>query len=63
MTSDQVYLVERLKQLATTGAMSRYRWASGGEGWTDRLPSDSELVMHCLATYLDTRLLRSEERR
>jgi len=57
VTSDQVYTVERLRQLAGTGAMSRFKWSSGGDSWTDRLPSDSELVMHCLATYLDTRLL------
>jgi len=57
VSSDQVYLVSRLRQLSGTGAMSRYRWSSGGDNWTDLLPSDSEVVMHCLAAYLDTRLL------
>jgi len=57
VSSDQTYLVARLRDLAKTGAMSKYKWSSGGSGWTDRLPSDSELVMHCLATYMDSRLL------
>jgi len=55
--TDQTYLVARLRDLAKTGAMSKYKWSSGGDGWTDRLPSDSELVLHCLATYMDSRLL------
>jgi len=57
VSSDQTYLVARLRDLAKTGAMSKYKWSSGGAGWTDRLPSDSELVLHCLATYMDSRLL------
>jgi len=59
VSSDQSYLVARLRELASTGAMSKYRWSAGGENWSDRLPSDSEIVMHCLATYMDTRLLSS----
>jgi len=57
VSSDQTYLVHRLRELSSTGAMSRFRWSGGGEEWSDRLPSDSELVMHCLASYMDTRLL------
>jgi len=56
---DQTYLVARLRALAKTGAISKYRWNSGGEGWTDRLPTDSELIIHCLATYMDSRLQTS----
>merc|ERR1719397_415667 len=59
VSSDQTYLLDRLRALSVTGAMSGYRWSAGGEGWTDRLPSDSEIVMHCVATYMDTRLLVS----
>jgi len=59
VSTDQTYLVARLRELASTGAMSKYRWSTGGEKWSDRLPSDSEIVMHCLATYMDTRLLSS----
>eukprot|EP00092_Neocalanus_flemingeri_P009246 GFUD01009951.1.p1 GENE.GFUD01009951.1~~GFUD01009951.1.p1 ORF type:complete len:540 (+),score=208.25 GFUD01009951.1:58-1677(+) len=59
VSTDQTYLVARLRDLAKTGAMSKYKWSSGGDGWTDRLPSDSELVLHCIATYMDSRLLTS----
>jgi hypothetical protein len=52
---DQPYLLGRLRQLARTGALYRYRWSGGGEGWTERLPSDSELLLHCLASYLNSR--------
>ena len=57
VSSDQTYLVARLRALSSTGAMSSYRWSAGGKEWTDRLPSDSEIVMHCVTTYMDTRLL------
>jgi len=60
---DQVYLVSRLRELAKTGALSLYRWNGGGEGWSERLPSDSELLLHCLASYLDARLLTSASMR
>ena len=59
VSTDQTYLVDRLRALSATGAMSGYRWSTGGKDWTDRLPSDSEIVMHCVATYMDTRLLVS----
>lgn len=61
--SDQTYLVKRLRDLARTGAMSKFRWSSGGDGWTDRIPTDSELIMHCLATYMDSRLMTSTSTR
>ena len=57
VSTDQTYLVKRLRDLAGTGAMSRFRWSAGGDNWSDRLPSDSEVVLHCVATYMDTRLL------
>jgi len=60
---EQPYLVARLRQLAKTGAISLYRWNGGGEGWTERLPSDSEVLVHCLAAYLDSRLLTSASMR
>lgn len=57
VSTDQTYLLDRLRALSATGAMSGYRWKAGGKDWTDRLPSDSEIVMHCVTTYMDTRLL------
>ena len=40
--TDQTYMLKRSWELANTGAMSKFKWASGGEGWTD--------------TYMDSRL-------
>lgn len=59
VSSDQVYLLARLRQLAKTGALSLYKWDGGGAGWSDRLPTDSEVIVHCLASYMDSRLLTS----
>jgi len=56
---DQGYTMARLRQLAKTGALSEFRWAKGGSQWSDRLPTDSELLAHWLACYLDSRLLPS----
>jgi hypothetical protein len=61
--TDQTYMVKRLRDLAKTGAMSKFKWSSGGEGWTDRLPTDSELILHCLAAYMDSRLQTSSATR
>ena len=49
--------------LAKTGALSLFRWNGGGDGWTERLPSDAELLVHCLACYFDARLLTSASMR
>merc|ERR1712173_455972 len=37
VSTDQTYLVARLRALSSTGAMSSYRWSAGGKEWTDRL--------------------------
>jgi len=63
LSADQPYLLARLRELSSTGAMSKFRWNGGGPGWTDRLPSDSEVLMHFLATYLDSRLLSTTSTR
>jgi hypothetical protein len=56
----QEYLVQRLRELADGGAMSEYKWLSGGRfkgnNWSDKLPTDAELIMGCFAAYMDTRL-------
>ncbi len=60
LTPYQDYLVDRVRQLSTGGAMSAYKWNAGGSynkaEWNDKLPTDAELVMHCVASYLDSRL-------
>lgn len=56
----QEYVVRRITELASGGAMSAYRWNSGGrfkgEEWTDKFPTDAEIVMNCVASYLDMRM-------
>lgn len=41
--------------------MSEYRWNSGGslngKNWEEHLPTDAAIVMHLIATYLDSQLL------
>lgn len=61
-SSNQEYLVKRIKDLGSDGCMSEYWWCSGGSGnqygktWGEHLPTDAALVMHMLCTYLDCRL-------
>ena len=60
VTASQDYLVHRLRELARGGAMSGFRWNGGGSfrgrAWSDKLPSDAEIAMHCVAAYFDSRL-------
>ncbi|KAL4221292.1 hypothetical protein ACF0H5_019555 [Mactra antiquata] len=61
-SSDQEYLVKRIRELGSDGCISEYIWNSGGTGglygkkWEESLPSDAALVMHMFCTYLDSRL-------
>ncbi|KAL3289077.1 hypothetical protein HHI36_003519 [Cryptolaemus montrouzieri] len=61
VTANQEYLVKRIRQLAQGGCMSDFRWNGGGnhngKPWNDSLPTDCSIVMHFLATYLDTQLM------
>ncbi|XP_060759149.1 transmembrane protein 209 isoform X2 [Neoarius graeffei] len=60
ITSNQEYLVERIKELAHSGCMSSFRWSGGGNlknrKWDTDLPTDSTILMNILCTYLDSRL-------
>nr|CAD7589196.1 unnamed protein product [Timema genevievae] len=60
LTSNQEYLINRIRELAKGGCISEFRWNGGGnfhgKPWEDHLPTDSDVVMHLLATYLDTQL-------
>jgi len=60
ISQNQEYLVSRIRELARGGCMSEYRWNSGGlwqgKEWTPALPTDASLVLHLLATYLDSQL-------
>jgi len=46
--------------------MSEFRWCSGGalhgKPWEEHLPTDSALVMHLIATYLDLQLVPTSQR-
>ncbi|XP_044743840.1 transmembrane protein 209-like [Chrysoperla carnea] len=61
VNSNQEYLVKWIQELAKGGSMSEYRWNSGstfnGKQWEDHLPTDAAIVMHLMATYLDTQLV------
>ncbi|KAJ8717538.1 hypothetical protein PYW07_005468 [Mythimna separata] len=54
--ADQRYVVQRIRELAHGGCLSGYRWNGGGSEWEDSKPTDAELVLHLLATYLDATL-------
>ncbi|KAK7872724.1 hypothetical protein R5R35_002709 [Gryllus longicercus] len=60
LSSNQEYLVTRIRELAKGGCMSEFRWNGGGKlhgkDWDEHLPTDAALVMYLLATYLDTQL-------
>ncbi|KAK3909516.1 Transmembrane protein 209 [Frankliniella fusca] len=61
LSPHQEYVVSRIRELAKGGCMSEFRWNSGGsfngKPWDENLPTDATLVMHLLATYLDSQLL------
>uniref|UniRef100_A0A6M2DHF4 Putative cytochrome n=1 Tax=Xenopsylla cheopis TaxID=163159 RepID=A0A6M2DHF4_XENCH len=56
------YVVHRIMELAKSKHMSDFRWNSGsllynGKPWDTNLPTDSALIMHLIATYLDSQLV------
>ncbi|KAF7407356.1 transmembrane protein 209 [Vespula maculifrons] len=60
LSNNQEYLVKRIKTLAKGGSMSEFKWNSGGshnsKEWDSSLPTDSAIIMHLIATYMDTQL-------
>lgn len=42
--------------MAHGGCLSSYRWNGGGSEWDESKPTDAEVVLHLLATYLDAQL-------
>ncbi|KAI0230898.1 transmembrane protein 209 [Lamellibrachia satsuma] len=60
VSSNQEYVVARIRELASGGCMSSYTWNKGGKykkkAWTEELPTDAALVMHMLCSYMDFRL-------
>ncbi|CAH1787400.1 unnamed protein product [Owenia fusiformis] len=59
-STNQQYVVQRLRELGSGGSLSDFHWQSGvdykGKPWGEHLPTDSVIVMHCLCSYMDQRL-------
>lgn len=61
LSSNQEYLVHRLRELGQGGCMSDFNWNGGSEAykgkpWGDHLPTDCAIVLHALCSYMDARL-------
>ncbi|XP_070558588.1 transmembrane protein 209-like [Ptychodera flava] len=60
VTSNQEYLVQRLRELSKDGVMCDFRWNGGadykGRKWDQDLPTDCVIIMHLLCTYMDSQL-------
>lgn len=61
MSTNQEYLVQRIKDLAKGSCIADYRWNSGssyhGLNWDEHLPTDSAILFHLFCTYLDSQLM------
>ncbi|XP_001636404.2 transmembrane protein 209 isoform X2 [Nematostella vectensis] len=59
-STNQEYLVQRIRELSKGGCLGVYRWNSGGmfrgKPWEQDLFADSQIVMHLFCTYMDSRL-------
>uniref|UniRef100_U5EWW8 Putative cytochrome n=1 Tax=Corethrella appendiculata TaxID=1370023 RepID=U5EWW8_9DIPT len=60
LTTNQEYLVQRIKDLAKGSCIADYHWNSGstfkGLNWDEHLPTDSAIIFHVFCTYLDSQL-------
>lgn len=61
MSSNQEYLVQRIRDLAKGCVLADYRWnaggAYGGVAWDEHLhPTDAQIMFHLFCTYLDGQL-------
>lgn len=61
LTSNQEYLVNRIKDMAKGTCISDYHWNSGSSynhtSWDEHLPTDSAIIFHLFSTYMDGQLL------
>ncbi|GAB0090352.1 transmembrane protein 209 [Sergentomyia squamirostris] len=61
VSSNQEYLVHRMKDLAKGTCIADYHWNSGAllnnHKWDDHLPTDSAIIFHLFCTYLDSQLM------
>uniref|UniRef100_A0A1A9VSU6 Transmembrane protein 209 n=1 Tax=Glossina austeni TaxID=7395 RepID=A0A1A9VSU6_GLOAU len=61
ITGNQMYLVQRIKDLADGWCIANYNWDSGSDNlyfkWNDQLPTDAAIIFHFFCVYFDTQLL------
>ncbi|XP_067646124.1 transmembrane protein 209 isoform X2 [Eurosta solidaginis] len=61
MSSNQEYLVQRIKDLAQGSCIADYRWNSGaaynGLKWDEHLPTDAAILFHLFCVYMDSQLM------
>uniref|UniRef100_A0A336K9D8 CSON005613 protein n=1 Tax=Culicoides sonorensis TaxID=179676 RepID=A0A336K9D8_CULSO len=66
MSTNQEYLVNRIRDLAHGKCISDYRWNSGnsyrGTSWDDHMPTDAAILFHLFCTYLDGQLMPLPDR-
>ncbi|XP_055625345.1 transmembrane protein 209 [Toxorhynchites rutilus septentrionalis] len=60
MSTNQEYLVQRIRDLSKGSCITDYRWNSGssykGLNWDEHLPTDSAVIFHLFCTYMDSQL-------
>ncbi|XP_053683142.1 transmembrane protein 209 [Sabethes cyaneus] len=60
MSTNQEYLVQRIKDFSKGSCIADYRWNSGssykGLSWDEHLPTDSAIIFHLFCTYMDSQL-------
>ncbi|XP_055531516.1 transmembrane protein 209 [Wyeomyia smithii] len=60
MSTNQEYLVQRIKDFSKGSCITDYRWNSGssykGLSWDEHLPTDSAIIFHLFCTYMDSQL-------
>ncbi|XP_018331712.1 transmembrane protein 209 isoform X2 [Agrilus planipennis] len=61
VTSNQEYLIKRIRDLTKGGSMSEFKWNGGcsfkGKQWDDSLPTDAQIIMHLFVSYMDAQLI------
>lgn len=61
ISTNQEYVVQRIKDLAKGTCIADYRWNCGsshqGQRWDEHLPTDAAILFHLFCTYLDSQLM------
>ncbi|XP_065830987.1 transmembrane protein 209-like [Oscarella lobularis] len=66
LSTNQEYLVQRIKDLARGDSLSCFRWNRGGrwmgKEWDQELPTDTQILFHLTCSYLDAQLPSNPQR-